>query len=71
MKHGMIDINTELRAGGDRLYQPAAQNTVYKVFFFYPRTIQDWNSLPTSVTNINTLDGFAATVRSSTVASVY
>ena len=47
--------------GQQRLYQPIAtvSVSVYKNSFF-PRTIQEWNTLPTSVTDAATLEEFCA-----------
>ena len=46
-------------SGQQRLYQPAATVSVYK-YSFFPRTIQEWNTLPTSVTDADTLEEFRA-----------
>ena len=48
------DNNTR---GQQRLYQPAATVSVYKYSFFL-RTIQERNTLPTSVTDADTLEEF-------------
>ena len=47
--------------GQQRLYQPAANVSVYKNCFF-PRTIQEWNTLPTSVTDAATLEEFCTSL---------
>ena len=49
--------NNKRTGGQQRLYQPAAAVTAYKTYFF-PRTIRDWNLLPTSVTDAATLEEF-------------
>ena len=43
--------------GQQQLYQPAATVTTYKNSFF-PRTIKEWNLLPTSVMDAATLEEF-------------
>ena len=47
--------------GQQRLYQPATTMPVYKDSFF-PWTILDWNTLPTSVTDAATLEEFHASL---------
>jgi hypothetical protein len=62
---GLVDVNPGpiLRTndrrtrGGHRFYQPTASQRVYK-YSFYPRTIQDWNKLPTVITDHPTIEGF-------------
>ena len=58
IQRGLVETDTDdiIRLGDKRtrgqqrlLYQPAATVSVYKNSFF-PRTIQEWNTLPTSVT---------------------
>jgi hypothetical protein len=41
--------------GSNGLYQPVAQKDVYK-FFFFPRTIMEWNLLPASVADADKLE---------------
>ena len=43
--------------GHHRLYQPASTMSVYKHSFF-PKTIREWNLLPTQVTDAITLEEF-------------
>ena len=65
IQRGLVDINTGpiLRTndrrtrGGNRIYQPAAPQPVYK-YSFYPRTIQEWNRLPATTTDYPTLEEF-------------
>ena len=70
IQHQLVDLtpgpilrSSDRRTRGDqRLYQPYASQTVYK-HSFYPRTIQDWNRLPTAVTDMTSLEGFKAAIR--------
>lgn len=64
IQHGIVDVtpdfvqlNDQRSRGSQRLRQLQATNDVYK-YSFYPRTISDWNRLPTSVTDQQTLQGF-------------
>ena len=64
IQYGAIDISPEFvqlndqrTRGSQRLRQLQATNNAYK-FSFYPRTISDWNRLPTHVTDLQTLLGF-------------
>ena len=67
IQHKLVDVdasnivqpNDRRTRGSQRLYQPRAQSNVYK-FSFYPRTIQEWNRLPTPVTDSPTLEAFQA-----------
>ncbi|MEW8548082.1 MAG: reverse transcriptase family protein, partial [Candidatus Thiodiazotropha sp.] len=67
LQHGLVDIGdcAVLRPGDQRtrgayrLYQPPATLSVYK-YSFFPRTISDWNRLPTRVTDCHTLEEFKA-----------
>ena len=52
-----IQPNDTLTRGSQRLCQLQATKVVYK-YSFYPCTISDWNRLPTSVTNVQTLQEF-------------
>ena len=66
IRHRLVDMDTggvirlydRHTTGQQRLYQPTASIKVYKDSFF-PRTIQDWNSLP-AVTDSPTIEGFRA-----------
>ncbi|MCG8035005.1 MAG: reverse transcriptase family protein, partial [Candidatus Thiodiazotropha taylori] len=49
--------NDRRTRGQQRLYQPAATVSVYKNSFF-PRTIKEWNLLPTNITDAATLEEF-------------
>jgi hypothetical protein len=60
--HELVDVQTDvIRTGDSRtrgsngLYQPVAQKDVYK-FFFFPRTIIEWNLLPASVADADKLE---------------
>lgn len=64
IQHGIVDIspdfvqpNDQRTRGSQRLPQLQATNDTYK-YLFYPRTISDWNRLPTTVTDHQTLQGF-------------
>ncbi|MCG8078457.1 MAG: reverse transcriptase family protein, partial [Candidatus Thiodiazotropha taylori] len=64
IQHGIVDIspdfvqpNDQRTRGSQRLRQLQATNDTYK-YSFYPRTISDWNRLPTTVTDHQTLQGF-------------
>ena len=62
---GLVDVDpgpilrrNDMRTrGGHRFYQRTASQRVYK-YFFYPRTIQEWNRLPTAITDHSTIEGF-------------
>ena len=54
--------------GAYRLYQIPAVQSVYK-FSFFPRTIQDWNSLPTYVTDCTSLEEFKAAMTTAALSS--
>ena len=63
IQHGLVDMNTKViqpndsrTRGSQRLNQQQASKNVYK-YSFFPLTIGDWNQLPTSVANIQTLHG--------------
>ena len=62
-KHGLVNINPEFvhlsdsrTRGSQCLSQLQVTTDVYK--YFYPCTISDWNRLPTSVTDLQTLQKF-------------
>ena len=64
IQHGIIDIipdfvqlNDQRIRGSKRLCQLPATNDAYK-FSLYPRTISDWNRLPTQFTNLQSPQGF-------------
>ena len=65
IQHGLVDMvpgdvlrqSDQRTRGAHRLYQPAASQNVYK-FSFYPRTISQWNSLATVVTDSINLETF-------------
>ena len=64
VQHGLVDVNTDYiqlndtrSRGSQRLRQLNANTDVYK-YAFYPRTICDWNQLPTTVTEVQTLQEF-------------
>ena len=61
IQHGLVELDTDVVYPGDkrtrgqhRLYQPAAKLSIYKNSFF-PRTMREWNRLPTSVTDTTTI----------------
>ena len=61
IQNGLVDVTTDYiqpydnrTRGSQRLRQLQATRAVYK-FLFYPRTISDWNRLPTTVTDVLTL----------------
>ena len=54
--------------GAYRLYQIPAVQSVYK-YSFFPRTIQDWNSLPTYVTDCTSLEEFKAAMTTAALSS--
>ena len=60
IQHGLVDVTTDYiqpndtrTRGSQRLRQLQATKDVYK-YSFYPRTISDWNRLPTTVTDVQT-----------------
>ena len=53
----ILRTNDRRTRGGHRFYQPTASQKVYK-YSFYPRTIQEWNRLPTAVTDQPTIEDF-------------
>ena len=65
IQDGLVDVdpgpilrtNDRRTRGGHRFYQPTASQRVYK-YSFYPRTIQEWNKLPTVITDHPTIEGF-------------
>ena len=64
IQHRLVELDTNVVRPGDkrtrgqhRLYQPAAKLSIYKNSFF-PRTIWEWNLLPTSVTDATTIEEF-------------
>ena len=70
IQHGIIDIspyfiqpNDHRTRGSQRLRQLQATNEAYRNSF-YPRTISDWNRLPTHVTDLQTLQGFRVALAS-------
>ena len=76
IQHSQVDIgqfnilrpNDHRTRGAYRLYQiPAAQN-VYK-YSFFPRTIHDWNRLPTFVTDCVSLEDFKAAMTTAALTS--
>ena len=63
IQHGLVDISPEFVQPGDsrtrgsqRIQQLEANKDVYR-YSFYPRTISDWNRLPISFTNSQTILG--------------
>ncbi|MCG7876680.1 MAG: reverse transcriptase domain-containing protein [Candidatus Thiodiazotropha endolucinida] len=75
--HGLVDIpeasdiiktSDRRTRGSQRLFQPFTNVTVYKLSFF-PRTIQDWNKLPTSTTDLSDIEDFKAALHASVAAT--
>ena len=70
IQHGIIDISPDFiqpndhhTRGSQCLRQQQATNKANKNSF-YPRTISDWNQLPTHVTDLQTLQGFRVALAS-------
>ena len=72
IKHNLVEIPVpmtvehEYHRGFLSLYTNV---TVYKMSFF-PRTIQDWNKLPSTTTNVQTIKAFKAALHTSVAVSV-
>ena len=58
----LLRINDKCTRGGHRIYQPAAPQQGYK-YWFYPRTIQEWNRLPPTITDSPTREEFTAAIQ--------
>ena len=63
IQHGIVDISAEFVQLGDsptrgsqRIRQLEANKDI-DIYSFYPRTISDWNHLPISVTNSQSIQG--------------
>ena len=74
--HNLVEISeaTQLVQPGDRrtrgsqrLFQPYTKVAVYKNSFF-PRSIHDWNKLPTDTTDITDIEAFKAALHSKVAA---
>ena len=72
IQHSLVDMNTDViqpndshTRGSQHLCQLQASKDVYK-YSFYPHTISDWNRLSTSVTDIQTFQGFRKGIASLT-----
>ena len=73
IQHDLIDIdgqqyltpNDNRTRGKNRFYQERSINDTYGQSFF-PKTIRDWNQLPTNITSADTIEGFRAALKSST-----
>ena len=66
IKHNLVEIseaesiiwsNDSRTRGSQRLFVPYTSVTVYKMSLF-PRTIQDWNKLPSSITDMQDIESF-------------
>ena len=64
IQNGSVNVTTDYiqpndtrTRGSQHLHQLQATKDIYK-YSFYPRTISDWNRLPTSVTDVQTLQEF-------------
>ena len=73
IQHELIDIdrqqylipNDNRTTGKNRFYQGRSNTDTYGQSFF-PKTIRDWNQLPTNTTSADTIEGFRAALKSST-----
>ena len=67
IQHGLVDIHSDSylqqsdrrTRGEHRLYQERTGSETYS-YSFFPRTIRDWNMLPSRTTSAPTLEGFRA-----------
>ena len=67
IQHGLVDIHPDSylqqsdrqTRGEHRLYQEKTGSETYS-YSFFPRTIRDWNMLPSGTTSAPTLEGFRA-----------
>ena len=66
IKHNLVEIleaesivwsKDSRTRGSQRLFVPYTSVTMYKMSFF-PRTIQDWNKLPSSITDMQDIEAF-------------
>ena len=70
IQHGEVDIdkdqylipNDNRTRGKDRFFQERTKHDSYGQSFF-PRTIRDWNQLPTQTTSATTVEGFRAALK--------
>ena len=66
IQHGLVDIDKAayLKPGDSRTTVFYQEHTRHEVYYnsFFPRTIREWNRLPTSVTSSATVDGFRASL---------
>jgi len=76
IKHWLVDFpeassivksNDRRTRGSQRLFQPFTNVTVHKQSFF-PRTIWDWNNLPTSTSDITDIEAFKAALHTAVAA---
>ena len=66
-----INAGSILRSNGShRIYQPSATQPLYK-YSFYSRTIQDWNRLPATATDSQTLEEFVAAIQAPLAAVIF
>ena len=63
----IVKTNDRRTRGTQRLFQPFAKIMVYKQSFF-PRTIQDWNKLPSSTTDISDIEAFKTALHTEVAA---
>ena len=54
--HKLIPTNRKLRNTNSNCFQLPSCNTTTRKESFYPRTIQEWNTLPNSVTAASSLE---------------
>ena len=73
IKHNLVEIpesesivrsNNSRTRGAQRLFVPYTNITVYKMSFF-PRTIQEWNKLPSTITAIQRIEAFKTALHAS------
>ena len=63
--HNLVDVNSDAlrtndaRTRGFRFFQIPASTNIYRLSFF-PRTIKEWNLLPTHITGSGTIEEFRA-----------
>ena len=75
MRNGLVEIeqSTYLTTGDNRTIdamkfpQPTATREVYNMSFF-PRSISDWNGMPSSVTTAKNIEAFRMLLSATTAA---
>jgi len=56
--HKLIPLDRISRNTGTNSFQIPQCNTTTSKESFYPKTIRDWNTLPSSVTSVSSLESF-------------